>query len=343
MSINEKIIVSVFHELVKYKPKLAILLPDEEEEEETDLRQLAAEIIGSFPWPLGVELRRLFSAGLNELSRGRLDQILKTVERITQFISFIFLSQILEESIRRQISFPEDLQKNFVSRFSVPSLGTYIWLIQSLSKVFSTNEIEPFVPEMNVLLSKQFQKKLQPWTPIRNEISHYLVNLNDEEIQTRCYEYQEELTDLLVDLCFLAKYPLVTVTDIRVNKRKRKPVTYNHEIKILNNISSDFAGRRREYGTSSDNQSVLLVKNLKIAPEEYLSLSPFIVDTHTEILDSPEKIKNIRKDIFLYTKWERSTIHYVGTEARERSDLRSLSYYDLLVEELNEYFTCFSS
>ena len=48
MSINEKIIVPVFHELVKHKPRLALLLP-EDDEEETDIRQLAAEIIGSFP------------------------------------------------------------------------------------------------------------------------------------------------------------------------------------------------------------------------------------------------------------------------------------------------------
>ena len=39
MSINEKIIVSVFQELVKHKPRLALLLPDDEEDE-TDIRQL---------------------------------------------------------------------------------------------------------------------------------------------------------------------------------------------------------------------------------------------------------------------------------------------------------------
>lgn len=32
MSINEEIIVPVFQKLVKYKPKLAALLPDDDEE-----------------------------------------------------------------------------------------------------------------------------------------------------------------------------------------------------------------------------------------------------------------------------------------------------------------------
>ena len=43
MSLNEKIIVPVFHELVKHKPKLVMLL-SEEDEEETDVRRLANEI-----------------------------------------------------------------------------------------------------------------------------------------------------------------------------------------------------------------------------------------------------------------------------------------------------------
>ena len=81
--------------------------------------------------------------------------------------------------------------------------------------------------------------------------------------------------------------------------------------------------------------------SLKKAPQEYLSLSPLIVDTHSEVLDSPEKIRNVKKDIFLYSKWDKERIHYVGTQAPDRCDLRSLSDYDLLCRELDEYFVRF--
>jgi hypothetical protein len=60
MDLNEQIIVPVFQELVKQKPKLELLLP-ENEEEELDIRRLAREIIDGFPWPIAVEFRRLFS------------------------------------------------------------------------------------------------------------------------------------------------------------------------------------------------------------------------------------------------------------------------------------------
>lgn len=48
-------------------------------------------------------------------------------------------------------------------------------------------------------------------------------------------------------------------------------------------------------------------------------------------------------DIFLYSKYTTDRIHYVGTNVGDECDLRSLSCYDQLVEELNEYFTCFGT
>ena len=261
MSVNEKIIIPVFHLMVKYKPRLAPLLPEDDDDDEIDSRELAHEIIRGFPWPIGIEFRRLFTADCSSLNRGRLDQILKTVERIAQFIAFVLLSQLLEESLKRDIALPDDFKKEFKSRFSTPSLGTYIWLIQKAGRIFASHGIEPFIPEMKPLLTKQFMKKLLPWTPIRNEISHYLVNLDEQEIQIRCYEYQESLCDMLKDIAFLVKYPLVTISEIRVCKRKRQPVSYSHNIKRLNNITSNFAGKQRDYETFADNHSVLLLRS----------------------------------------------------------------------------------
>lgn len=92
MSINEKIIVPIFQELVKHKPKLAVLLPGDEEE--TDIRLLKNEIIEGFPYPIGVEFRRLFSPGCDALNQERLSQVLKIVERSVQFLAFALLAQL---------------------------------------------------------------------------------------------------------------------------------------------------------------------------------------------------------------------------------------------------------
>ncbi len=106
MSLNENIILPVFQELVKHKPKLGLLLADDDDDgEETDVRRLANEIINGFPWPIGVEFRRLFSPGCDKPNQRRLYQILKIVERSVQFISFVLLSQLMDESLKDELSY----------------------------------------------------------------------------------------------------------------------------------------------------------------------------------------------------------------------------------------------
>jgi len=341
VSVNDTLFLPVFHELVRHKPQLgAHLASENDDEEEVDSRILAQQVVSSFPWPIGVELRRLLTVGVDAPNRGRLDQILKTIERSCQFLAFVLLAQLLDEALARgEALVPATFRKNFNNYFGRLSLGCLVWLIQSAGEALSAGGIKPFLPEMAALLHKDFYKRLTPWTPIRNEISHYLVNLDDTEIETRCFEYQESLAVLLKDMAFLVKYPLASVTDIRVEKSKRRPASYRHEIKNLNNISANVAGKPRDYDKYLDNRSVLLLKGFKSAPDNYLNLSPLIIDTYPETLDSQEKIKNIKKDIFLYSKFETGRIYYTGAEVSEKCDLRSLSWYDALVEEMTEFFT----
>jgi len=216
-------------------------------------------------------------------------------------------------------------------------MGNYAWLIRSTGNIYTEKGIKPFITEMSSILNNKFYKKLEFWVPERNEISHYQINLTDQETQIRCFEYQEKLTEILRDLCFLIKYPLVTVTEIRVNKTKRRKALFNHELKILNSSSSDFTGKEKSYERFSDNHSVILLKSLKQTPDEYLNLSPLIIDTQNEILDNRDKIRSIKKDIFLYTKWQHNRLYYLGTEVTEKCDMRQLSCYNQLVNEFQEY------
>ena len=73
------------------------------------------------------------------------------------------------------------------------------------------------------------------------------------------------------------------------------------------------------------------MKSLK-SVDEYINLSPLIIDTHTEVLDAKEKFK-IKKDVFLYTKFRNDHLMYLGTEVTEKCDLRALSNYDQLLDE----------
>ena len=104
--INENLIRSVFDEMVKYKSSLSkyLIVDEDEEDEEIDYRILGDQIIKNFPWPVGVELRRLFSGSMRQLDRLRLDQIFKTIERTMQFVSFVMLSQLWKDKLKKVVS-----------------------------------------------------------------------------------------------------------------------------------------------------------------------------------------------------------------------------------------------
>ena len=120
--INEELIRQVFDEMVKFRPALAkYTMVDEDEDEEVDYRILGDQIIKNYPWPIGVELRRLFSASMRELDRMRLDQIFKTIERTMQFISYVMLSQLWQDVSKKEIKIPDNIAAEFENRIMVLS------------------------------------------------------------------------------------------------------------------------------------------------------------------------------------------------------------------------------
>ena len=102
-SINENLILNVFEEMGKSKSSLTKYLPLKEENEEVDYRILADMVIKNFPWPIGVELRRLFSGSMRQPGKLRLDQIFKTIERTIQFVSFVMLVQVWYDVVKKKL------------------------------------------------------------------------------------------------------------------------------------------------------------------------------------------------------------------------------------------------
>ena len=85
---NDEVVERVFRAMTVHKPSLAALLSmGEEDGTGIDCRLLADHIVRNFPWPIGVELCRLFSGGMRAADRRRLDQRLKTIERSMQFLA----------------------------------------------------------------------------------------------------------------------------------------------------------------------------------------------------------------------------------------------------------------
>jgi len=341
-NLNEVLIRSVFDEMLKHKASLSkmVMSDDDDDDELPDYRILADLIIKNFPWPVGVELRRLFSGSMRQLDRLRLDQIFKTIERSMQFLSFVMLSQMVKAKEDGILIIPESFSKEFRTRFLVLSLGSYSWMIRSIGNVFRDQNVDWFMTEMSDSFDNRFYSELDFWVPERNEIGHYQINLTQEEIEKRCVEYEEKLSLILQRISFLAKYKLVSIKEIRVNKSKINEATFNHVFDLLNSSDSDFKANELEESRYTESHSVLLMKNIKTI-DEYLNLSPLIIDTSSEVLDSKEKF-DIKKDIFMYSKFRNDQLMYSGTEVTEKIDLRSLKNYETLLKEFRRILSAIS-
>lgn len=340
-NINEDLIRQVFSEMVIYKPSLSrIVLADDEDGGLPDYRILADLIIKNFPWPIGVELRRLFSGSMRQLDRMRLDQIFKTIERSMQFLSFVMLSQLAKSMQSGNIKVPVSFSNEFKNRFFVLSLGSFTWIIRAIGNLFQEHKTEWFMPEMAGCFDNKFYGALDFWVPERNEIGHYQINLTQEEIEKRCVEYEEKLTFILRRIAFLAKYKLVSVKEIRVIKSKIQDAAFLHIFDLLNSSDSDFKANEFQESKFTESHSVLLMKNIK-SIDEYLNLSPLIIDTSTEVLDTKEKF-DIKKDIFMYSKFRDGQLMYLGTEVTEKIDLRSLRNYEILLMEFRQLVSIIS-
>lgn len=348
MSHNEKFVSALFSRMVQCKPSLARFLPDEGDMlqgDEMDHRELSNIITKEFPWPVGIELRRLLSGSMTMLNRGRLDQTLKTYERTLQFVSFVLVINLYEEHKKKGTVLPEGFKIEFKKRFMVLTLGNYVWLINSIGNIHKKQGFELFMTEMKDVFSKPCIRNANLMVQDRNELSHYLVNLTDEDIELKCVESFERLGELLGELAFLINYPLVTIPQINVKKNRNAPVNYEHHMLLLNSTSSSFYGTTRIFDQFTDTPSVLVIKNAKEIPTESLNLSPLIIDTHYETIDSPEKKLKLKKDVLLYSKYDDSQalLNYTGTESFERPDATFLSFYETLKAEFQDIYHTLSN
>ena len=82
---TEDLIRQVFDEMVKAKPNLAHDIRYNDDGT-INFPKLGNEMVENFPWPVGIELRRLFTK--TSLGRDLLTHIFRTFERTLQFISF---------------------------------------------------------------------------------------------------------------------------------------------------------------------------------------------------------------------------------------------------------------
>ena len=322
---SEGLIRELYEHLILFKPELEnYLFEDKTNESTIDIRVLAFQIIRSYPWPIAVELRRLFSGAMKEVNYKRLVQLKRAIQRILDFFTYLLLSELIEELNRNDLK--SDLKEACKRCLEEINLSNQCLLFKNAHSLISNDVIIRFIKELDILFDESFFRELDEWVEIHS-------SLDDLLIQESCSTLEQSLIFFIKKAAFLSRYQLINVSSIKVNKLKYRSPLFKHQLHILNSIDTDFKIQEEELEQYSDSNAVLLVKKAN-EPNQFLNLSPFVIDTHSE--STKDMRKRVKRDIFLFKKFDGEKLHYSGSEVLTPTDLSEMENYPLLLDEYED-------
>lgn len=314
---NGDLVEELFRALLPFKPSLEkFLLVDEDEGESIDHRLLAYQAIKCFPWPLGVELRRLFSASFREVSEERYQQSLKTLRKTLRFALFLMVSEVLEQAQRNSKCLSELTGKGsqLVEAMEKLQDDDIVFILKTLKPALSECP-ELFIPELKTLLDPILMREIEDWLAGES---------NPESLELRCQSLDQSLNLILKKMGFLARYRLVNISEIRVLKDKFEDASFEHQFHFLNAVDADFKVHSENLQNFADSRAVLLMHSIRDT-HRFLNLSPFLVDTY----DSDLKTKGAKRDVFLLHKTDKGQLLYEGSDLNRVEDLSSSNHYSI--------------
>ena len=314
------LIEEIFRALADHKPSLQkFLIVDEEEGETIDMRLLAYQTIKSFPWPVGVQLRRLFSAGLHEPNSERLDQINKTIRNCLRFTLFIGCSEVCRLIKDGKNCLSSQEAKEVIECLEHFEDKDLLALLQVLDQCLS-KEYELLIPELKDLYNESLKRELESWMELSAK------SVDENELADTCSALEQSLIVLLKRIAFLAAYKLVNVSSIKVRKPKYRDPLFEHHFHLLNSADSDFRIHEEKLSSFSDSDAVLLMNSIKLT-DQVLNLEPFVVDTF-EDKQAENTLTRTKRDLYLYSGLRNGKLTYQGSEVTNAVDLSQFHQYE---------------
>lgn len=294
VDVNDILIDSICEELAKYSPDLDSQLS----KTQLDIPAIKREIIDCFPLPIGEQIRKLFTRSndpnkpdeLELFTRKRLEQLILTYRNTMQFISFIMLSQLWDEKFENPaLNIGEDYIVEFNSFFALNEASyqsfEYVKFIKTITDIFDERNIPYFIEELKqVKMDVDQNPDLYTAYVFFNSVHQSVLNnaVNDNELQPFCLQAEEHLGIILKEFAFLVKYKLMTIKNIEIVKIRHQNPRFRHNQVLLNRAltvaGTGIAEVGVEFDNFADNQSVLFLKTKDNQIEDYLSLSPFLLD-----------------------------------------------------------------
>ena len=271
-----------------------------------DKREVLPIIVQQLPWTIGAQLQKLISRSESMRMPGleRLYQTVHTYRIAAQMMLYILLSQLWEEKRKHpEIKIEPHLLDILELEHESVLFYDYVAAFAQVGRLFRLQGWQPFIKEFDVIFDELEQKKqiFQAYLLLES-INEQLErgNFDAASAIALCEEAEHALTIFIGRISFLINYKMVAIRDISVTSYRYSKVEYLHTLGSLNAADSSYLtldSDPKSFGTHAESGSVLLVNDLvKDRLEQYLSLSPFIIDNNAFLDKSQEAL-----DIFVFS------------------------------------------
>lgn len=350
--VNQELIARLWEILAPFSEELEFFHLQQQRDRQIDFRIIRRTITDTLPAPVGEQVRKLFaaehhidSANMRSFTSQRLDQIILTYDSLVQLVAYIMLAQLWDAKISdRDLRVPR-IQASVIRQFFTMSSHElssydYIKLIRAIRIIFDENDIPYFIEEIartkkalyedeNFIHAYRFMQYMREQRP------HKGRQLGPEEIESYCVQGEKHLGDIFRHFGFCAKYSFHTVKQINLIRPRHRTPMYRHITVKLDTITAGFLDEESLYQHHLDDNSVILVKEpLNSNQQEFLNLSPFVIDEHAL------KQKELSRIFYFhYYDFNQQTIHYKLAKSELEQMKVSAENFPELLQELNDF--CF--
>jgi hypothetical protein len=312
-------IVLVLDEMCKYNPDIYAQMVEQRGEEtvKKDSKEFPWLVIGNFPWPIGSQIRLL--RFYDKPNQERLQHLVSTYLITSQLLYYILLSDLWEK-VRLEEKRPKweglGLNKKKYTAFD------FLAEIPALFKLVEERGI-PFIGEM-AMLSEALQDKESPLSKAHTFLESLrgklLTDPPTADMDKVCMKTEQAVSIVLRAAAFLARYRLLTVRNVSIEKPRFEALAYEMDMGPLNatqgtglNLYQDQSYRRKQ--NFSDSSSVIMVSNENYL-DRSLNLSPFVIDKNTFV--TVKKSDTTEQDrlahIFLMAWAEKDRLFYTAID-----------------------------
>lgn len=239
-------------------------------------------VIERLPYPIAVQFQKLVSSDLKDLNIHRLNQIISTYYICSKLIYFILLSQLWEEQHSQSLRSVIDLE-NWRSATGQPQIYfDYALASNEIFEELKKNGVPIYLKEFEGYLEEFERGPLQKACEFLQESKSRAKEFDSKNSYSEFCERAEKcLSIYLKATSFLVVYELFVIRDVYLHKPRYENEIYKHRYALLKLSLKDSISVREKPLDSlypTENNSVILLKKYHDGLDDYLSLSPFVID-----------------------------------------------------------------